>query len=342
MNRPQKLQILGAALALSFGISAASAKTLNLNSQMPESAPASEIDRWFAKEVARRTDGEVEIKIFYNGTLGRPLESLSLMREGAIDMAVASASYFPSDLPFTAIPNSFPMSLFSVNQAKVLMERLMAEEPEFAAEQERNGVRALFFHNLNPYYLGLSKEPILSVDDLEGKRARSWGSDFPRFVEAAGAVPVTLGLSEIYEALASGAVDVVPFSLDYIQTYRLYEVAGHVTTAPVHIAVTAPIWISNAAWDRLTLEQQEVMLEVADEALEKDYELTLEAGESAREFLANNGVEFHEFPEEEMDKLRAVVPDYFGEWIAKMEEQGKGDAARNAIAIWKDVVANVK
>jgi TRAP-type C4-dicarboxylate transport system substrate-binding protein len=342
MKMSRKLLTIVSAVAMSLTVTAASAQiTLNLNSQMPESAPASEIDRWFADEVARRTDGAVEIKIFYSGTLGRPLESLSLMREGAIDMAVASPGYFSSDIPFTAIPNSFPMSLFSVNQARVVMERLMEEEPELAAEQERNGVRALFFHNLNPYYL-LSKEPILTAEDLKGQRTRSWGSDFPRFVSGAGAVPVTLGLSEVYEALSNGAVDVVPFSYDYIQTYRLHEVAGHVTTAPVHIAVTAPIWISTAAWDRLSPEQQKIMLEVADKAAEKDYELTLKAGEEARQFLADNGVEFHEFPEEEMDKLRAVVPDYFGEWIAKMEEQGKGDAARNAIAIWKDVVANVE
>lgn len=331
-----------AALAISLGVSSATAQTtLNLNSQMPESAPASSVDRWFAEEVERRTDGELKIRIFYSGTLGSPLESLSLMREGAIDMAVASASYFPSELPFTGLPNSLPMSLFSVNQAKVLMNRLMTEVPELAAEQERNGVRALFFHNLNPYYL-LSKEPILSVEDMEGKRFRSWGSDFPRFISAAGGVPVTLGLSEVYEALSSGAVDVVPFSYDYIQTYRLHEVADHITTAPVHIAITAPMWISTAAWDRLSSEHQDVMLEVAGEASERDYQATLEAGEEARKFLEENGVEFHDFPEEEMEKLRAVVPDYFDEWVAKMEAEGKGDAARHVVDIWKDVVETVE
>lgn len=338
----QKFLSYVAALAISLGVSSATAQTtLNLNSQMPESAPASSVDRWFADEVERRTDGELKIRIFYSGTLGAPLESLTLMREGAIDMAVASPGYFSSDIPFTALPNSLPMSLFSVNQARVLMNRLMSEVPELAAEQERNGVRALFFHNLNPYYL-LSKEPILSVEDLDGKRIRSWGSDFPRFVSAAGGVPVTLGLSEIYEAMSSGAVDVVPFSYDYIQTYRLDEVADHITTAPVHIAITAPIWISTTAWDRLSSEHQDVMLEVADEARERDYQATLEAGEDARQFLEENGIEFHEFPEEEMKKLRAVVPDYFGEWIAQMEEKGKGDAARKVVDIWKEVVETVE
>lgn len=331
------LQAMMLACGVAIGAQAAPAQVvLNMNSQWTATAVSSQIDKWFAEEVERRTDGDVVIRPFFGEGLGSANENLTLLREGAVDMAVMSASYFPAELPFNAAPNQIPMALETVKQSMVLMERLVDEVPAFREEQERHGIRSLFFHNLNPYYL-VSVEPITSVEEMAGKRVRTWGSEMPRMVDAVGGVPVTLSLSELYESLSRGVVDAIPFSYDLIETYRIYEVAQNVSTVPLFVGPTGGVWIGEGAWQRLSPEQQETMLEVADEALQRDYELTVTTAEEARERIQELGVTIHEFPEEEEKKWRGANPDFFGDWVEQMEAQGKGDDARRAVEIWHEV-----
>ena len=55
---------------------------------------------------------------------------------------------------------------------------------------------------------------------MAGRKVRTWGRDMPRVVQAAGAVPVTLGLADLYEALGRGTVDCIPFSVDLMINYN--------------------------------------------------------------------------------------------------------------------------
>lgn len=52
---------------------------LRMNSQFTATTAGSKIDRWFADEVAKATDGAVNIQIFWAGSLGAPKENLSLL-----------------------------------------------------------------------------------------------------------------------------------------------------------------------------------------------------------------------------------------------------------------------
>lgn len=315
----------------------ASAQTvLNMSSQLLETMPSAEAERWFAQEIAKRTNDEVKVNIFFGETLARASENLPLLRDGAIDMAMFSASYYASDLPFSSLSNSVPMALNSAEEAKLLMKRLMAEVPEFLEEQERTGIRALFFHNLNPMVLQ-SRVPVTTLEDMKGKKVRTFGSELPKLVSALGATPITIMLPELYESFSGGTIDVAPFSLDYIQAYRTYEVAPHITDVPLFVGVTGAVWISTGAWNRLTPEQQEVFKQVADEAAEVDYKLVVEAANSSREYLLGKGVTMHEVWEKDKESWLSSLPDFLDEWAGKMETVGKGEAARQTVAIWREV-----
>ena len=300
---------------------------LNFNSQVLENTVSGQIEKWFADEVTRRSDGELTVKVFFGEGLGKATESLSLMADGAIDMASMSAGYYPAELPLTAAPNSIPMALDTVAQAMELMSRVLEEVPAVREEHARNGIRALFFHNLNEYYL-LSTEPLTTFESLQGQRMRTWGSEMPKLATAAGAIPVTIALGEAYESLSSGTISAIPMSFDYIRDYRLYEVAKHISTVPTFVGPTGGVWISEAAWSDLTPEQQQLLEEVAAEALQRDYEEVTLAAEVARAFLEENGVTIHEFPQAQLDKWQAANPDFFADLVNQMEAVGLGDAAR--------------
>ncbi|MEP7207544.1 MAG: TRAP transporter substrate-binding protein DctP [Casimicrobiaceae bacterium] len=340
-KRRTMLAAIALAGALLASVAAAKTTTLKLNSQWPATTAGSKVDQWFADEVKRRTNGEVEIRIFWSEALGKANENLSLMQKGAVEMGAMSPAYFPTQLPFHTAPNSIPMAMSSVAQANTLMKRLMKEVPAFGEEAKANGVRTLFFHHLNPYLL-VSKDPLLTLDAVKGKKIRTWGTDMPRMAQAAGMTPVTLSLPEIYEGLGRGVIDAAPFSVDLVMNYKIYEVAKNVSEVTLWLGPSWGVWIAEGAWQKLTPEQQKVMLEVADEANGRDMQATIAAEGAAREELQKRGMKFHAFPAADAAKWKAALPDFFADFITTQEKAGKGDDARRMVKVWQDVVQTGK
>lgn len=335
------MRLIGAAAAVFMGFGALSAYAqteLRMSSQWTENTVTSEADRWWASEIEKRTSGDITIKIFYAGALAKANENLELIRSGGVELVNMSASYFGADLPLHTAPNSIPMAMSEVPQATQLIRRLMAEVPELDEEAKRNGVKALFFHHLNPYQL-VCKEPVTGLEDIKGKKIRTWGSDMPRMVQAAGGVPVTLGLAELYEGLSRGTVDCIPFSVDLMVSYKIYEVAKHVHDITLWLGPTSGVWMARDAWDNLSPEQQQVLESVSREAAEKDRDLTLAAARTAIETLTANGVTFHGFPEADKRAWKEANPDFFAAFIEAQESAGNGEAARKMVEIWNEVVS---
>lgn len=314
-------------------------RTLRLNHQFPAAAAGSKIDQWFADAVAEASGGTLRIHIFWSNALGEPKENLTLLRNGAIDMAAMSAGYFPADLPFFSAPNSMPMALDTICQSSDLMAAFMAKVPAFTEEAAANGIRPLFFHLLNPYLL-VSREPITGLDGLSGKKIRTWGEDMPRLIQAAGGVPKTIFLPELYENLQRGVIDGAPFSLDLMVTYRIYEVARHVTEVVLWEGPAWGVWISARTWAELTAAERGVIREAAEKARRRELALTAEAAVEARGVLLGKGVAFHPFPAGDLARWQQANPDFFGDWIRKMAARGKADAARDTVRLWKEIRKN--
>jgi TRAP-type transport system periplasmic protein len=312
---------------------------LRMSNQWTETTAGAQVDKWWAEEIRKRTDGTVNIKIFWEGALGKAKENLGLIQKGAIDFAAMSPGYFPAELPFHAAPNSIPMAMSEVSQATTLMERLLTEVPEFDQEAARNGMKSLFFHHLNPYKL-VCKEQIKGLADMKGKKVRTWGKDMPRMVQAAGGVPVTLGLPELYEGLSRGTVDCIPFSVDLMVNYKIYEVAKHVHDITLWEGPTNAVWVSRKVWEDMQPAQQKVLQQVSFEAAKRDRDQVIAAGEKAVGTLKAKGVQFHDFPEADKKQWKAANPDFFADFIVEQEKLGRGDAARKTITIWREVVGS--
>lgn len=329
-----------AGLILAHGVVHAQATfELKMSSQWTENTVTSAADKWWAAEIEKRTNGRVKIKIFYVGALAKATENLQLIRSGGVDIVDMSPSYFGADLPLHTAPNSIPMAMAEVPQATTLIRRLLKEVPALDEETKKNGVKALFFHHLNPYLM-VCKNPVKSLADVKGKKIRTWGSDMPRMVQAAGAVPVTLGLPELYEGLSRGIVDCIPFSVDLMVSYKIHEVAKHVHDITLWLGPTSGVWINRTTWEKIPADLQKIIQEVSDEAALKDRDLTIEAAKTAISTLKAAGVQFHAFPDADKKAWKSANPDFFADFIAAQEKAGRGDAAKSMVKIWKEVVSN--
>lgn len=328
-------------LVLIFGSTVNAKTVLKMNHQFPAAAEGSKIDQWFADEVKKATNGEVEIQIFWANALGAAKENLTLLRGGAIDMAGMSPGYFPSELPFFCAPNSIPMAMDNIRQSSAIMKAFIDKIPAFMEEAQKQQIRPIFFHLLNPYLLN-TREPIKKLEDLKGKKIRTWGEDLPRLFQAAGAVPVNIFMPEIYENLQRKVIDGCPFGVDMVLSYKLQDVAKHITEVVIWEGPAWGVWISEKSWQKVSPTDQMKILQIAEKARERELKTTAEAEGKARETLKAEGVQFHAFPAEDLTRWKKASPDFFNDWIEKMTKLGKGEAAKQAVALWKEMREKIK
>lgn len=335
-NSLSKTIALLIAIACTWNTADAQTITLRMNHWSPAVTAGAQVDQWWADEVDRRTEGRVKVKIFWSEALGKTKEMLTMVKQGAIDIAAVSPSFFPAELPFFAAPNSLPMAIDSAEQAQRIAHALFEQIPAYMEEAKANNVRPMYFHVLNPYYL-VCTSPIRTLEDLKGKKMRTWGEDMPRLARTVGAVPVTLTSAEFYESLQRGVVDCIPQSLDLSVSFKLHEVAKYVTKVVVYQGSSWSLWVNLDKWNSISARDQKIMLEVAEDAKKRELEKLADADRAAAETMLARGVSFIDMPVSEISKWRSSNPDFLAGWVAKMEGLGKGEAARDAAALWKKI-----
>lgn len=314
---------------------------LKMNHQFPATTPGSQIDQWFADQIFEQTQGRVKIRIFWSNGLAAPQENLSLLKSGIIDMAGMSAGYYPEELSFFAAPNSIPMGMDDVCQSSEIMSAFLQKIPAFEKEAADHQIKPLFFHVLNPYLL-VTKTPITAFSDLKGLRIRTWGKDMPRMVEAAGATAVKLFLPDIRPALDHGVIDGCPFSLDLMVSYKIYEIAKHVTQVVLWEGPSWGVWISHKAWKAMSTEDKKIFNDTASAARQLEIPKLRAAEASAKQFLIKNGVVFHTFDQQELKKWKDANPDFFNDLIEQMAKKGQKKDAEKMVDLWKSMRDEIK
>lgn len=313
------------------------AKTvLKCSSQWTESQTGSKITQWFADEIEKATKGEVEIKIFWSQSLAKAGENLNLLRSGAIDMAEMSPAYFPAELPFFTVANSVPMGMDNLCQGSAIIKAFMEKIPAFMEEAKSNNIRPLFFHLLSDYML-VTRDPVTKLSDLKGKKIRTWGKDMPRLMSAAGATGVTIFVAEFYENLQRGVIDGSLFNTDGCVSYKIYEVAKNMTEVVIWQGPAWGCFINENVWQKLSPQNKKIFIETAERARAREIIATKEADIEARKILSDHGMKFHKMPEEDVAKWIESAPDFRAEWVAEMEKQGKGQAAKDTIKLWDEM-----
>lgn len=329
--------MLGAAtaLGLTFVWSAADAQEFRLRfAHYLADTPFLQVEKDFAEAVAERSNGRLQIDITYAGGLGAGPELLQLAGRGAVDMAALVPGYFADQLSFWRI-FQVPFIFESPTQALEISFDALDDLPMFAEELNRFGVRYLFHQPLGDYYFSGKDPECDSVEALAGKRLRSFGADVPVMLDAIGAVPVTVPVPEIYEALQRDAVDYSTINRGNILANRLYEVAPH-NCGPIFSIAGHIIAISERAWTRLPADLQEILVEEARAAGEAYMAAIDEIETSAEEAIVAAGGSFRAFPDAEMETWRAQAPDVLERWVTGMEARGLRAEAQEVAAYLRD------
>lgn len=261
----------------------------------------------FANEVRERTDGRVDIQIYPSSQLGDYVQVFESMSRGGIDMAMQA---IPSSVDQRMSLLTFPMAIEGYDSAKQafapggymfdLVDSVVTEHDVKLIGSWGRGMAGGAFAGPveNP------KDPNAEHD----QKVRVWpgGNTHYALMERLGYNPATVPWAELYTAMQTGVVDgyvgssstsAVDNFLDVVETWVDFQ--DHFTMA---------FFIMNQdAWNELTPEDQQVLIDVAGKISQERFDTVEKADQAALDKLAANGAEIVTFSPEERAAMIEVV-----------------------------------
>lgn len=295
---------------------------------------------------ALKESGEYDVKYFQGGALLGAKPTLPGVRDGIADVGMMAMTYFPAEFPNAQLVADMGLSTPSNLAAMMAVsEYNLLHCPECLQEYLDQNIVYTGTYSTSPYSI-ISKEPIRSTADLEGKKMRVPGSLWSRWAQSVGGIEVNVPSSEMYEGLDKGALDIAIQAPGALRSYSLWDTAKYLT--PLNLGTYHSLSLlsfNRDTWRGLTDEQRRMML---DQAARAGLDATLQYSKADGEVLAQvgeHGVEVIEPPQEMRDAKQAFVDEDVEIIIHNaVDNHGIADAAakvaklQELIAKWDGIV----
>ncbi|MFA6844336.1 MAG: C4-dicarboxylate TRAP transporter substrate-binding protein [Sphaerochaetaceae bacterium] len=243
---------------------------------------------YWAKILEERSQGKMIIKTYPSGQLGSKNDLLDQMFAGEPIMVIANGPYCAdrgvADLGIMQAPYLFSSwsqlrALMDSDWGKLQEKKLHDIGMQVVADNWQYGVR----HTL-------TTKPVKTPEDLKGMKIRTQGSTIHvEGFKCLGATPTPMTLSEVYTSLQQKVIDGLENPLSVLYSGKFQEVAKYLALDG-HIYDLSFIVIGSGVFDKLTPEQQQLLLETGREAGEKQNELAAKADVDCLAKLKADGV----------------------------------------------------
>lgn len=246
---------------------------------------------FYKEKVEEMSNGKIKIDIQASGVLGSENDVLDTMLGGGGTIHMSRISAFALtpyggqkskllSIPFTFVDRDHYWNFATSDLA-----------PEFLLEphENGNGVRGLFYGEEGFRHF-FTVDPIDGIEDLAGMKLRvSNDPIMTGMVEGLGANPTVVSFGELYSALQTGVVDGAEQPIGNYKSNAFHEVAPYLILDG-HTLGAIQVIITDEAWDSLTEEQQDILVEAGKLASEFNRELSEKVENDVLEELKAEGV----------------------------------------------------
>ena len=254
------------ALAAALAVTAAEARDLRIAPAAPPAHPANgTMYTNFAEYLPEESGGALTATI-----LGPEVVNLTQMKD-ALQSQVAEVGnllplYFPADLPMMSVTGQLSLTSESPHAMGAAMTEFIVNCAP--CQQEMKDLGFVYLGSgASDLYEFITTKPVRTAADLEGLRLRSGGAPWGRLAEHFGAVPVEMSVFDQFEGMNSGTIDGTMASVGDLLSFRLVEVAKHITKAPIGGYIsTSNFTVSAQTWDSLSPEERDAMVRAANRA----------------------------------------------------------------------------
>lgn len=325
-----------AALALAAAMSAAAGAqttTLRYNNWIPPTHFI--IKNGFVKyfeDVAKATEGRIKIELTAQ-SLGAPPRQMQLAVDGITDIAWGVHSYTPGTYPLAEMVE-LPFIGHGADKDSVAYWRV------YKSMFEKTGMHPATVHTLAvhvhpPGHVYNNKKPIKTVEDFQGLKLRTANASTTVAFQKFGAVPITMPVTQLRDALSKGVVDGTMFTSEGFINFNLTEFVKHATIIEGGLySQSFFLVINKKKWDALPEKDRAAIETLSYEALAKRIGTVWQDEENAGlDKLKKAGIEATQADPAMMAKMKEALASIEKEWIEKAKAKGVDGAA--AIAMLK-------
>jgi len=245
--------------------------SLKLGTVTPAQHPHSISAREYAKLVAERTKGRVEIKIFDNASLGSNPELLDGVKTGVIDICVNTPGIMAEYHPVTGLLE-LPYLFASKDHRRAVTEGPIGDEIA-RIYADKTGIQVIGYFGGAQRNMITRAKAIKSIEDLKGLKMRTWESKVMLdWWKALGAVGAVISFQEVYTALQTGVVDGAENEFTTFMVSRWSEVAKNIALTQHDITVR-PLAISKKSLAKMPADLQDILVKAGRDAAVFDVKL---------------------------------------------------------------------
>lgn len=259
-------------------------KIIKLGHAQVVSHPVHEAMLYMAKQIEKKSNGKIKVKVYPNQQLGSERELLELLQIGSLGMTKVSAAALEGFAPTMQVFGMPYLFRDDEHQRKVLEgpigKQLLLDGEEF-------WLRGLCYYDAGKRSFYTKDKPVETPADLAGLKVRVMESiTASNMVKALGSSPTPVSYGELYTALQQGIVDAAENNPPSLYTSKHYEVCKYYSLDE-HTSLPDVVIISTKVWEDLTEEEQNWVQEAANESATYEYKLWEESSaESMRELEA--------------------------------------------------------
>ncbi len=284
------------------------AMKLRLSVMWPPQHPWTKtFDQW-GKDVEKATAGRITVTVFAANTLSPPMQVYDNTVKGVVDVGTNLLAYSPGRLPLSEVlqqPLGYKSGLQATKLANAYYQKFKPKEFD--------DVHVLFLHGAAPGFI-FTKNPTKSVADLKGLRIKA-NAENADIVKNLGASPVTMPVTETYDALSRGVVDGCLFPLEALQGFKIGEVVKTVLEDyPMSYMTSMYAIMNKAKWNAISPADQKAIDKINEEYIEKFGKGWVELDSKAVEFAKSKGVTFVKVSKEDeaatAQKMKPILDEY--------------------------------
>lgn len=240
---------------------------------------------FMAKRVAELTDGDLELRVEFGGTLGyKGSELLRVVGDGQVDIVEMVASNVAGDAPVLGL-RTLPMLIDDWDE--VALFDAMAK-PYYEAACENRGSKVLV---ISPWPFGglWANKKVERVAEMKDLKLRAYDRNGSLFAAAVGAKGLNVPYADAYTGLATGLIDSVITSSISVREGKFYEVCQY--HMPIRFASATSITnINSKVWEKLSPSQQKALETAAAECQAFLWEEVKRVVAANDQFCYENGV----------------------------------------------------
>jgi tripartite ATP-independent transporter DctP family solute receptor len=242
--------------------------TFRISTNHPAEHPTTDALNVFAEELNKKTNGQVEVKVYPAAQLGEETEVIEQAQQGILEFVRVSAGNMSGFAP--------KMDIFSVpylfRDADHYWKVLNGEiGQEIFKDLESKQLKGIVYYDGGARSFYNRVKPIQKPEDLKGMKIRVMPSEVMlKTIEAFKAQPTTTSFSEVYSALQTGVIDGAENSPISLLTMKHFEVAPYFSLDE-HMRIPDMLVMSLKKWNEMPPEIQKAIIDAAK--VSQEYQL---------------------------------------------------------------------